>query len=379
MDKQARVTPDRLTFLDSLRGLAAIYVVLYHVLAMPAPPLHAGPILGPMVSLGGSGVALFFVISAFSLCYTMPRHQNSGLPLVSFYTHRVFRIAPLFFVLLAFSLWRDGRGANAGHGIGETAANLTFTFNLFDGWQEGIVWASWAVGVEMIFYAVFPLFFASIRNAFSALVLCVASTALALAVQHGLTGELQERLIGPFGLLRHLPVFALGILSYHLYGPLQHLAERGKALAALAFVGASAIAGACLALALRSGFVGSMETWIAMGAIYAMLLLALAMAPWRVLVNRATRYLGTISYSVYLGHPIVVAALIPVFRRVEEAIGSASISYLACASLTLAATLPLAGVSFRFVEKPGIRLGKRFVDRLRSTRGTPLAVAPSDP
>jgi len=369
------MSANRLTFLDSLRGLAALYVVLFHVLAMPSPPLEAGPVLGAAVTLGGSGVALFFVISAFSLCYTMPRHRDSGLPLTSFYTHRLFRIAPLFLVLLAFSLWRDSRGAHPGHETGEIAANLTFTFNLFHGWQEGIVWASWAVGVEMLFYAVFPLLFALIRTTAGAVVFCVVSTSLALAVQHGSGVDLQERLTGQFGLLRHLPVFSLGILSYYVYAWLQRSREKARTRAAWGFMGASVVAGAGLALSVRNQWAGPMETWIAMGAIYAMLLLGLGMVPLRLLVNRATRYLGTISYSVYLGHPIVIAALVPVFRRIDQAVATPSVSYLACAALTLVVTLPLAGVSFRLVETPGIRMGKILVQRFRSDRRVASDVA----
>ncbi|MBO7942610.1 acyltransferase family protein, partial [Streptomyces sp. S9] len=91
----------RLPQLDALRGLSALYVVVYHVMAMPDPHLPVPTWAVPAIAMGGSGVVLFFVMSAFSLCLTWPRHAASGAALRSFYLSRVFRIAPLLLALLA--------------------------------------------------------------------------------------------------------------------------------------------------------------------------------------------------------------------------------------------------------------------------------------
>src|SRR5688500_7995573 len=92
-------------FLDSLRGLAALYVVLYH---LPAIPQYLGipPWAQRIVLFGGSGVTLFFIVSGFSLCLTMPAHQRTGAPLFSFYTKRLLRIAPLFYVVTVVMVMR---------------------------------------------------------------------------------------------------------------------------------------------------------------------------------------------------------------------------------------------------------------------------------
>ncbi len=353
----------RLAFLDALRGLAAVYVVLYHVMAMPAPQVRPDAWLAALVAAGATGVALFFVISAFSLCYTMPRHRASGHPLASFYVHRLLRIAPLFYAWLAFSLWRDGRGAHAGHAWQEVLANLTFTFNLFDGWQEGIVWASWAIGVEMLFYAVFPLVFACVRTLGQALGVAVLGVAAAWMAAAGLFGDIGLALTGPFGLLRHLPVFAIGLCAYHGY---RWLATQAPAAAQRtgtlsAFVGAALLLG-CIVLSAR-GALTPLSFWLGCGIAYAVLLVGLSQRAPRWLVNRGTAWLGTISYSLYLGHPVVTAVLMPVFRRLQAHIAQPSLAYLACAVLTLAATLPLAWLTYRFVEAPAIAWSRRLFPR----------------
>lgn len=350
---------DRLVFLDALRGLAAVYVVLFHVMAMPAPSLAPGPLLVPVLAAGATGVALFFVISAFSLCYTMPRHAATGQPLRSFYLHRFFRIAPLFYVWLAFSLYRDGRGMHAGHPWSEIAANFSFTFNLVPGWEAGIVWASWAIGVEMLFYAVFPLLFLVVRNLASAFVLALCAVLASTLAASGLLGSTAMTATDDYGLLRHLPVFAIGLCTFFAHDALKalpHTAARRWGVVLVA-AGAGGLL-ACIALS-ALGMIGPAVLWIASGLVYALLLAGMSQTPPRVIVNRITGYLGKISYSVYLGHPVVIALLGPVFAIVRQRIQDPTVSYALCAVITLLIVLPLAALTYRFIEAPAIAWGKR--------------------
>ncbi|ATS38136.1 MULTISPECIES: acyltransferase family protein [Xanthomonas] len=370
------VKNDRLVFLDALRGLAALYVVLFHVMAMPAPAISPGPWLAPVLTAGGSGVALFFVISAFSLCYTMPRHAATGRPMLSFYLHRLFRIAPLFYCWLAFSLYRDGRGTHAGHGWDEIAANVSFTFNLVPGWETGIVWASWAIGVEMLFYAVFPMLFIVVTTMTRALLLALCLVGFAGLAGSGMLGDTGTALIGDYGLLRHLPVFAIGLCTFFAY---EKFAAMGTAKAQrwgrlLITTGALGLA-ATIALHTLAD-IGSATSWIASGLMYALLLVGLSQSPLRLVVNAVTGFLGKISYSVYLGHPVVIALLIPVFRRIQDAIPNSVVSYAMCAAATLLVTLPIASLTYRFIEVPAIALGKRMGPKVkRMAASTPPASA----
>jgi len=103
--------PNRVPFLDALRGLAAIWVVVVHVAMLPSPRLQVAPFLDLFVVNGTMGVDLFFVVSAFSLCLSMPVHDREVRPMLGFALRRFFRIAPLFYLMiLVMCIHRGGMG-----------------------------------------------------------------------------------------------------------------------------------------------------------------------------------------------------------------------------------------------------------------------------
>lgn len=61
----------RLNFIDALRGYAASFVLIFHIIYIPIPNLIYPRLLHPILELGYSGVTLFFIISAFTLCLTL--------------------------------------------------------------------------------------------------------------------------------------------------------------------------------------------------------------------------------------------------------------------------------------------------------------------
>lgn len=136
----------KLDGLHGLRAVAALSVVLFHLQAKPALPQPAW--LAAVTIHFYLAIQLFFVISAFSLSHS-GRYAPASYR--AYLVKRYFRIAPLYYVMLAYLLWRLGFP-----GWPALVANLTFTFNLFPGLEVGLVFAGWSVGVEMLFYLVLP-------------------------------------------------------------------------------------------------------------------------------------------------------------------------------------------------------------------------------
>jgi peptidoglycan/LPS O-acetylase OafA/YrhL len=102
-------------------------------------------------------VPLFFALSAFSLLYGYSSRLFEAESLQRFYVRRLFRILPLFYVMLAIYVCLEKiLGSDLSNS--EILLNITFLFPFLPGKHESIVWAGWSLGVEWLFYATFPIF-----------------------------------------------------------------------------------------------------------------------------------------------------------------------------------------------------------------------------
>ncbi|MDA5337632.1 acyltransferase [Stenotrophomonas maltophilia] len=354
----------RLEFLDALRGLAAAYVVIYHMTLMPQPQLALPRWAEKFTLMGGTGVTLFFIVSAFSLYYTMPMREGSPKPTASFYLHRFFRVAPLFYFLILVSWLRDAWLFDVHHSVSAVAASATFIFNLFPMRQEGFVWAGWTIGVEMIFYAVFPLIYARVRDRYKAVAFIFVTLLfwyfIGLVLDYLVLPEGWRESILQWSTFKHFPIFATGILLYYWFMDTDADCSmaRSKGQAAL-------FAGAFTYFALVQGWMPNIlgNPYYFQALAYGLIFVGLALFPWKLVVNRFTSFLGKVSYSVYLLHPTIVYLLIPVYRRVHEQQSDLTVAFIACAGLTFVILLPLAWLSYRLIELPGIRLGRRLENR----------------
>jgi peptidoglycan/LPS O-acetylase OafA/YrhL len=86
----------KLERLEALRGVAAVYVLLHHIIRARLG-IEKG-LLGLLFSFGQEAVILFFLLSGFVIFYSFStgRDQSFG----SYFRRRWLRIYPIFFVSL---------------------------------------------------------------------------------------------------------------------------------------------------------------------------------------------------------------------------------------------------------------------------------------
>jgi Predicted acyltransferases len=353
----------RLDFLDSLRGIAALFVLIHHVPLLVHPKLPIPDAITPFVMYGWTGVELFFVISAFSLCLTMPRHQASQGPLVSYAISRLSRIAPLFYLLVFCNvgyIWFIKGGVVDPL---EVLTNLTFTFNLVPSHVNSMVRAGWTIGTEMLFYLIFPLLYVRFRTIGARIALiCIAIGAWQLfkPVIPLVEDDVVRNHFAGRTLMVHIVSFALGMLAFSVYSTLkEHPASRqiGTALLACGVLG--------IGLLIQSPYrFGVLQANQWPSFFYALILVGLGLCPFSAIVNRVTTFYGKICYSTYLLHVPVLLVLEPAYRWIYAHGPGVPVNFAVCLVLTVAAVTGVAVVSYRYIEQPGLELGRAIKARL---------------
>lgn len=332
-----------------------------------SPRLAVPEIIEPLQRYGWTGVQLFFVISAFSLCLTMPRHEASPRPLLSYAISRLSRIAPLFYLLLLCNVFYVAARWGAYPDPYRVLTSLTFTYNLFPAYSNGIVGAGWTIGTEMLFYLLFPLVYANFRSIGARIALICLSIGFWHLFKANVIPLIEDdavrRQFASLTLAAHFPSFALGMLAFSIYEQFKHHRSARHIGATLFCVGVLGI-GLLLGNPYRFGVL-EYNQWPSV--FYTAMLVGLGLCPLTVIVNRVTEFYGVICYSLYLWHPPVIFALAPTYRWIYSQGFGVGASFSICLAVTIAVATGVAVLSYRFIELPGLSLGRKVKDRLLNT------------
>jgi len=354
----------RLDGIESLRAYAAVAIIFFHLVGVGGTAIPES--LGFISSHFGFGVPLFFVVSGFSLAYGYDGKLGTQEAVEHYFWRRFARIAPLFYCVLAFQLVNVWYENGIRYSVSDILLNLAFVFNFVPHLTEGIVPASWTIGVEMVFYLLFPFLLMACTNAARTAVVLVLATGLATKFSMDMKPVVEQ--VPSFvyhNFITQLPYFMWGMLCRHLYGAFSRTSAgrySGWAVCALGVVGILALYHSSTLY--QYFWVRDMRTtWDTLWGIpFGMLCIGLALHPTRVLSNRVTRYLGKVSYSLYLVHPTVLYKLgqAGFYKWIYEFFpGQRGVAYFACLVISLLIITAISTLTFRFIEKPGMDWGKR--------------------
>ncbi|MBI5067374.1 MAG: acyltransferase [Deltaproteobacteria bacterium] len=336
--------------LDGLRGLS-ILAVIWH---------HSGEHTG-LLARGYLGVALFFAISGLLITTLLLREQDrSGtISLRGFYVRRTLRIFPLYYAVIAIYVLLVAvleRGSPAGTTFfANLPAYLTYTSNWFVDLSSGnrvIFYFAWSLATEEQFYLLWPSVVRYARIWF--LPPIVMATLLLLG--EASRWALETGLVPPDMLLARVVAsvatpICLGCMAAYLL----HRPAGFRAAWRVAGQWWSApLATALLVLALAVEATPTALVALAMTC----LVVACSIRPDHLLRHllgwRALRYVGTISYGMYLLHMLSLNAA----RRLVPDAGAPLRFALAAAIAIL-----LASVSYRWFERPILALKDRLSGR----------------
>ncbi|MBO1360147.1 acyltransferase [Acetobacter sacchari] len=375
---QAAVTAE-VRSLTGLRGIAAVWVVLYHM-TMRDP---AGGILDAIIRRGYLAVDLFFVLSGFVMAMSYRRifAQTFTVKVFAvFILRRLARIYPLYiFVLLLLFSRLLGVAVSAHSPMRELLENFFLNTLLIQAWvgSPSILGASWSVSTEFAAYFLFPLLL-MIVTARSRAPMILATTlagASVLAVAYhpavGAQGDRNGLLDVTSGtplwpLLRCIAEFTLGLASYRmaverpLSGSSQEPAITLRTHLDVA-IGAALI---CITVIPASD--------ILFAALLPPLMIALSSQRGRlaaILSSRPAHTLGLWSYAIYLWHGALLFIMWHVEALLQARVGF-NVARAAGTIACWAVILPISALSYRFIETPGRRLVRDFEKRLFPSEDT---------
>lgn len=332
--------------LTGLRALAALAVVFFH---------YGGPVVDRLQ--GWIAVQLFFVLSGFLITTLALREEDrtGRVSLRGFYVRRVFRIMPVYFLLLGLTaLAVTLAGAYRISRLGDAMPfYLVFGNELVD--YNTPYPTSWSLGVEEKFYLVWPALL--VLTSFAR----TGRTALRLLIGGGVVTAVL------FGALPLAPSHQWASLSVHycslVVGCLLALAlhhPRGFAVfrpltspaaAVLVALGFGVLQLSVKPLGQRLG--GHWQFVVPVYAAGSALLLVAVIAQGpvrRLLASRPLTYLGDRSYALYLAQTGAAGVTGLVFP-----------TGLGKAAATAAVALLFACGLRRWVEQPAIAFGRRFL------------------
>jgi peptidoglycan/LPS O-acetylase OafA/YrhL len=356
----------RVDSIDNLRGVAILMVILYHVHAwLPGftklPSWYMFPI-----SLGFSGVDLFFVLSGFSLYYAWLRQEQATgeVAVKKYYWRRFWRIYPPY--LIAFIIpWLPVLFTTPAEAVKEALWHIFLLHNYSELFFYGANGPLWSIAVEAQFYILFPLIVLLMKR-WGVFPVVVIGIVIGLIYRTGVSiyfddltyRQVPKPYLQGFWLAR-IPNFLLGILlAYHwsnLTEPKKFNSSRGLLVFLLGII----------ILALTWVFIyyfrhASMifrEVGFALG--YVLIVYgALQGALKSIFSARWLLFSGKISYSLYLTHAPIILFLGNYIRKISGEISLIPAFLAMIASIFI--SYSIAYLFYRWIETPFFNKAKTY-------------------
>jgi peptidoglycan/LPS O-acetylase OafA/YrhL len=307
------LNPSRITGLDGIRGLAALYVVVYHIYlrAWPGAAAAHAPLWADWFGYGRFAVIVFITLSGFSLALGPARSGWRFTSLRGFARRRSWRILPPYWAALGFSLvmvWfvlpQPGWALPNGKSV------IVYGLLVQDAVPAGSPnRAFWSIAIEAQLYILLPLLLLIVRRVSA---LAMAALVAAIVVTLGLLGP--HVALTNDALLQFTPdlavLFAVGVLAAGIVTARERVRSQPWAWYALA-----ATVPVIVLISLKDTVWSNLNLfWLdlawapAIGCMLAAIATSRPRPVIRFLNTRPLRSLGSFSYSLYLTHlPIVIA------------------------------------------------------------------------
>jgi exopolysaccharide production protein ExoZ len=335
-DGVLRTREGKLQWLEVMRGVAAVWVMLHHgVLSVTH---FIGPLGAvPLISNGDLGVDFFFVLSGFIITFSSQRLVESGKGAREYFWARLVRIyIPYLPVSIAmYLLYLLFPGTSEGD---RPWPSILTTLTLLPSNAPPALSVAWTLVHEMIFYVIFSSWFVSLKLFWTMMVLWVTSIA-GIYVEGAELTQFESYFLSPINLCF---VLGIGICMFMRKVPVP------PSVAVLCGISGALMVG------LQAYSISPDKTWVTSG--FGLLVVAAAssaageLCPWRWLLA-----LGTASYALYLVHNPVLSIVIRVVRIIPNVSPW-------CGLVVVSAIALLVGLAYSWAyEQKALRAVRRWI------------------
>ena len=278
---------DRYEGIDGLKAYAIIGIALMHVLANGEYGI-GGFVFERLIPSFTNLVFLFMMVSGFGMCCGYyQKIVDQKISVEDFYKKRYIKIWPYFALLCAL----DFVISPSKESLFEVIANLTLCQGLLPNAKISVIGMSWTLAVIFVFYMLFPFFCFLIGNKKRAwrvaVVALVFNWLCANYFKAGRTNIVYDAIY-----------FIVGGLIFLYRKELAEFASKHKV-----------IAGAILLIATVAYFAVGGNTLTMLFFCVAALVYTLGCKRGGVLVNPVAKFLGSISFEIYLCHMVIYRVL----------------------------------------------------------------------
>ncbi len=351
----------RVESLDYLRGIMAISVMLYHYTSWTLGTLGGEYLLG---KFGIYAVSIFYILSGLSLTIVYQDKIKSRSDIASFIVKRMFRIFPLFWLVVTLFLILKALSSAIGIAVFDvTFYKIFLNYSLLFGFVEPAAYLStgaWSIGNEMVFYAIFPLiFFLANRSTWLlplSIVLSFIIGGYFAFVEINEMMSLREQwaiYVNPFN---QIFLFMAGVA----------IGKWGKYL----LENISNLLGYCILIAVFILFwlypadgdkvqivTGIQRVVLSLSSIIFVLFVFVLNPIIKSTPNKVLAFFGQSSYSIYLLHPLVSITIVFICSKLGI---DKPMAYL----LSFLVTLVVSWLTFKYIEKPMMIIGKTVSNKI---------------
>ncbi len=319
--------------LDSLRGVAALLVVLFHY-TMHKEEAALG------FKLGTTGVDLFFMISGFVILFSLENVWHYK----QFIINRISRLYPTYWACVSLTFLSIIGGAlykNSSHiDVLQYLGNLSM-FQFYLGISD-IDGSYWTMIIEMLFYMVMLLLFHFRLLKYLNTIFLTTTLLTVIAMNYTVENSWIRKIYDNFPLLQYLPMFHIGTIFYRIITT-NRFPLKSYGLIVICLLCQTGL----FHFSQHSKDFINVSEYALMLSAYTSLFLLLVHQKLNFIVNRVTLFLGKISFALYLIHQkISLRYLIPTIEA------KLHLNFWSTSLLALGISIGLAtGITY-FVEIP---------------------------